>query len=93
MIHLDVINGSFELLGAFFTWKNALRLYRDKNLEGVYWPTIAFFTMWGMWNIYYYPNLGQWLSFIGGILLISGNLAWTIQAIYYVYKNRKKTDE
>ena len=84
MMHLDIINGSFELLGAYFTWKNALCLYRDKQVKGVYWPTTAFFTAWGFWNIYYYPNLGQWFSFWGGVLLVLGNAAWTIQAIYYL---------
>jgi len=89
MQHLDIINGSFEILGAFLCWKNAYILHKEKETKGVYWPTSAFFTIWGIWNIYYYPNLGQWLSFIGGIFLVSGNLAWTLQAIYYKYIKKK----
>jgi len=90
MLHLDIINGSFELVGAVFTWMNAFRLFRDKEVKGVFWPTWAFFTFWGLWNVYYYPNLGQWFSFVAGIALVSGNLAWTIQAAYYIKKNKRR---
>ena len=74
----DLINGAFELLGAYFTWRNFLQLRRDRRLAGVYWPTTAFFTAW---NLVYYPALGQWASFAGGVLLVAGNAAWVAMAI------------
>ena len=82
--HLDIINGLFETLGAFFTWRNALALYRDKMVRGVYWPTTAFFSAWGLWNLIYYPNLNQWISFTGGAMLVIGNVLWVI--LYFVYR-------
>lgn len=77
----DLINGAFELLGAYFTWRNLLQLRRDRRLAGVYWPMVAFFTAWGLWNLVYYPALGQWASFAGGVLLVAGNAAWVALAI------------
>lgn len=77
----DIINGSFELLGAILTWRNAVELYRVREIRGVYWPTSAFFSAWGLWNLAYYPLLGQWFSFVGGVLLVSGNLAWVTMAV------------
>jgi len=74
----DLINGSFELVGAYFTWRNWLQLRRDRTIAGVYWPTTAFFAAWGMWNLIYYPALGQWASFIGGVALVAGNVAWVV---------------
>lgn len=80
-MNFDLINGAFELLGAILTWRNALQLKRDRELRGVYWPTTAFFAAWGIWNLIYYPALGQWASFAGGVLLVAGNVAWVVMAL------------
>lgn len=77
----DLINGGFELVGALFTWRNFLQLRRDRTIAGVYWPTTAFMVAWGLWNLVYYPSLAQWASFIGGVLLVAGNVAWVALAI------------
>jgi hypothetical protein len=82
-MYLDCVNGLFESLGAFFTWRNAYSLYRDKEVRGVYWPTTAFFSAWGLWNLHYYPSLNQWFSFMGGAFLVGGNILWTILYLYY----------
>lgn len=77
----DAINGCFEFLGALFTWRNFLQLRRDRMTKGVYWPTTAFFSAWGLWNCaWYYPSLGQWCSFAGGLLLVAGNVCWVAWA-------------
>jgi len=43
----------------------------------------VFFTSWGMWNLFYYPHLGQWYSFAGGVFIVSVNTFWLGQIIYY----------
>lgn len=78
----DLINGGFELCGAYFTWRNFAAYRRDRELAGVYWPTTAFFTVWGLWNLVYYPALGQELSFLGGLALVAGNLAWLAYVLW-----------
>ena len=77
----DLINGGFEMVGALFTWRNFLELHRTRELRGVYWPTTAFFSAWGLWNLLYYPALGQWASLAGGIALVAGNVAWVVLAM------------
>jgi len=79
----DIINGLFELLGAFFTWRNFVQLLRDREIRGVYWPMTAFFAAWGLWNLYYYPSLGQWFSFTAGVVLCAGNAAWVIAVLRF----------
>jgi hypothetical protein len=79
----DLINGAFELLGGGFVAFSITRLHREKSVAGVSWIHIGFFTAWGFWNLYFYPNLGQWLSFAGGVLLIVFNAIWLGQLIYY----------
>lgn len=77
----DLINGTFELFGAALTWRNYVELRRAREIRGVYWPTQAFFAAWGLWNLAYYPMLGQWASFVGGVLLVAGNAAWVVLAV------------
>lgn len=74
----DVVNALFEFGGSVFTWRNALQVYRDREVRGVWGPIWGFFALWGLWNLWYYPSLGQWWSFVGGMSLVAGNVAWTI---------------
>jgi hypothetical protein len=88
MIVPDFINGSLEFIGGLFWWSNVKRLLKDKTIQGVNWSTQAFFTGWGVWNLYYYPTLHQWASFTGGIFLVLGNGTWVTIAVYYERKNK-----
>lgn len=79
----DVGNGLFEALGGIAIWQNVRRLSRDKCVRGTDWKVTAFFTLWGLWNLFYYPALGQWYSFFGGIPIAAGNLVWVALALKY----------
>jgi len=83
----DLINGLFELVGGYFTWMNAWTLHQEKEIKGVYWPTTVFFTAWGLWNLYYYPALGQSFSFYAGIVLVLGNVVWVGLLMHYKRKH------
>jgi len=83
----DYINGSFEFLGSIMLWSNVHTLYKDKGYLGVCWSTVAFFAAWGYWNLYYYPSLDQWFSFLGGCSITLANTVWLGLMFYY---GRKK---
>lgn len=72
----DFINGCFEMVGAYLTWKNYRQVVADKGHAGIYWPSVVFFTSWGVWNLFYYPSLNQAWSFLGGIALVTANCCW-----------------
>jgi uncharacterized membrane protein YfcA len=84
----DIINGIFELGGGILLIINCFKLYKDKEVKGVSISVCAFFTVWGCWNLYFYPSLGQWVSFAGGVLLVTVNLVWVFMAIYYSNKEQ-----
>ena len=84
----DLINAIFEVGGAILTWKNAHRLWKDREIKGVYWPAWVFFALWGWWNCFYYPSLDQWFSFAAGLALVLGNTAWCVLALIVWTKNR-----
>lgn len=79
----DLINGLFEGLGGLMIWLNVYRTYQAKVVKGVSILSTIFFTSWGYYNLYYYPHLNQWLSFIGGCSIVLGNTAWVISMIIY----------
>jgi hypothetical protein len=85
----DKLNGVFELAGGVFVFLNCLRLYRDKTVKGVSFTAFVFFTLWGFWNLYYYPAIGQWASFLGGCHVVFWNVVWVILAIYYIKRGTK----
>lgn len=87
----DALNGAFELLGGFFILLSVFKLLRDKQVRGISWLTTAFFMAWGYWNLYYYPSLGQWLSFSGGVFIVATNTLWVILLIHYTRLERRST--
>lgn len=84
----DLVNGSFEILGAVALWGNVRALLRDKKIAGVDWRAVAFFQAWGLWNLYYYPSLDQWASFVGGLAICAVNTIW-LSLVFYYYRGRK----
>ena len=85
----DAVNGCFELFGGAFLMLNVQRLMRDKRVAGVRIAPVMFFTAWGFWNLYYYPSLGQWASFAGGIAVVGVNTLWIGLALWY---GRRRSD-
>lgn len=81
----DLINGSFELLGALPICLSIRRLYLDGQVKGISVIHVTFFTLWGFWNLFYYPHLDQWLSFWGGVALAGTNTVWLIQMAYIIW--------
>lgn len=85
----DVMNALFEFIGGLFLWMNVITLYKDKATKGIYYPTVIFFFLWGVWNLWYYPSLNQWWSFVGGVWLATANLVWILLFMYYKRKEVK----
>ena len=79
----DLINGLFELFGGLAVFMHIRTTLKDKEIKGVSISATVLFTAWGYWNLYYYPHLNQWLSFIGGLLIVVGNTIWVILMFKY----------
>jgi len=84
MINLpDLINGIFEFSAGFFVLNHCRVVIKEKAVKGVSIISIVFFTSWGYWNLYYYPHLEQWLSFLGGLFIVVANSIWVVLLIKY----------
>ena len=73
-------NAVFELGGSILIWLNTRRLLKDRAVRGVSIPVVAFYAAWGVWNLYYYAALGQWLSWVAGLGIVAGNTTWCLLA-------------
>ena len=82
----DIVNGTFEMCGAPFIILSIIKLAKEKRVRGISWVHAGFFALWGYWNLFYYPHLNQWVSFIGGIAIVITNTIWLIQLVYYSNK-------
>lgn len=85
----DMVNGIFEALGAIFVSMNVVRLYRDKRVRGVHWASVAFFTSWGLWNVYFYHAIAQPFSWYAGVAVAVVNAIWLAQMGYYIRKEAR----
>ena len=88
MTFQDTTNGSFELIGGLMSLLNVRTVYRAKAVQGVSIWASAFFTLWGFWNLYYYPSLGQYFSFLGALVIVTGNTGWVGLAAFYSLRDR-----
>jgi len=72
----DTINGCFEALGAGTLSANVWMLWLHKEIRGIHYGPTVYFTLWGFWNLFYYPSLHQWMSFMGGVAIATVNVVW-----------------
>ena len=79
----DITNGGFEISGSIFVLFSVIKTLKEKSSKGVSWVTVAYFMSWGFWNLYYYPSLDQWVSFVGGIGVVTMNTIWVVALIIY----------
>jgi hypothetical protein len=88
----DLVNGAFEACGALVILLSVRRLLRDREVRGFDWRTTAFFSAWGLWNLFYYPSLDQWASFAGGVAIVLANTAWLCLLARYAWLARRKRE-
>lgn len=79
----DFINAVFESFGGLFIGLSCWRLHQHKKALGISLWHVWFFMAWGYWNLYYYPSLGQWWSFAGGVGVVIANTIWFVMILYY----------
>lgn len=82
-MNLDVINGLFEFGAAVAILNHCRTLHGHKEVRGMSTVSTIFFTAWGCFNIVFYPSLGQWWSFYGGLCVVSTNVLWVAMQLYY----------
>lgn len=79
----DMINALFSIGGSCFLWLNVWSLYKEREVKGVHWGSVAFFTILGFWNLFFYSTLSQWYSLFAGISSVMANIVWLCLVTFY----------
>lgn len=69
-------NAAFEAGAGLAVLAHCWKLHDHRKARGLSIPAVLFFTLWGGWNMYYYPHLGQFWSLAGGIFVTLANLIY-----------------
>ena len=86
----DMINGLFEAVGGALVLNHCRAVLRDKAVAGVSIFSTAVFSLWGFWNLFYYPHLDQWYSFAGGLVIVTANCLWVYLLMKYRLAGRAR---
>ena len=86
MLSSDQINACLELAGAIFLVPTLIEAYNKKRIVGVHYITPIFFSLWGLWNIFYYPSLNQYWSASAACIMLSVNIIWLVMVFRYKEK-------
>lgn len=85
MTWADCVNGGYEFIGGFLLLNHCRCILKHKAVAGVSILSVFIFNTWGFWNLFYYPHLGQWISFSGGLWITTTNTLY----VYLLWKYRK----
>lgn len=77
---VDIINSMFIFGGAGYAFANAYKLWKDKQVHGIFISSTVFFTIWTFWSTFYYYTLEQWFSLVFNILMAVGDIVWVFMA-------------
>ena len=83
MIINDIINCGFEAFASVAILNHCRVLNQQKKVSGTSVVSVVFFTAWGIWNMYYYPMLGQTFSAIAGGLVCLANFTYVMLLLKY----------
>jgi hypothetical protein len=78
----DLINAGFSIGGSIFLWLNVLSLYKEREVKGVHWGSVAYFSILGFWNLFFYSHLTQWYSVVAGTSGVLANIVWLGMALW-----------
>lgn len=82
-LNADLTNALFESAGAVLIWLNVADVWKKRKTAGIHWLPLALFTIWGYWNLAYYPHLGQFLSTVAAGFVAFANTVWLALVLRY----------
>lgn len=82
----DMINASFEFAGSLVVCFSIFTIMKDKCYAGINIIHVGFFSVWGVWNVFYYPAIGQPWSFIAGCFLAAANVVYVMLLWWFPHR-------
>ena len=87
----DQINSGFVAIAALFYVMNLLKLIKDKEVKGISKISIAFFSIWNVWTLFFFIAVSEYWWTIGAYVMVSIlNIVYITLMIKYGRENAKK---
>lgn len=75
-MNYDATNALFELVALFFGIASCVKLHRDEEVRGIFWPQVGWSGLWAIWAVFYYYGVGHYLSVCIASLRACCTLIW-----------------
>jgi len=72
----DLINGTLEFVCSIMLWLDVRAVWRARGAAGVSIGARVFFWFWSVWNLWWYPHLGQYISAAGAVAVMLPQTLW-----------------
>lgn len=84
----DYTQAAWELGSAVFSVLNIFAIRRSKSIAGIHWAPTAFYTTWGLYNLWFYTTLHLPVAWWAGIAITCTNATWLGHVAYYETRRR-----
>lgn len=84
---IDLINSLFISGAIIAAYLDLRQVWRDRAVRGITAATSVLFTMWPVWDLYYYHCLGQFVSMFACLVLVCMRATWAISAWYFTWES------
>ena len=85
---MDMFNAAFNMVAALFVIWNAIDIMRKKDVAGHTYSSAIFFTVWAVFSIFYFMNLGQWWTFWANLAMALANAFLLL--LVFIYRKRER---
>ena len=86
----ELVNIGFEVFCAAVAWFNVFKIFKDKQVSGIFWQSWIIFVAWRYWDFFYmYPALQMHIAQMLTLGSAIGQTVWTVAAIYFSYFKTK----
>lgn len=85
----DLTQAGWELGSAMFSVLNIRAVRRSKSIAGVHWAPTAFFSAWGIYNLWFYTVMQLPAAYWAGLAITCTNLVWLSHVAWYWWRQPK----
>lgn len=81
----DHTQAAWELGSAALCAMNVMAVRRSRSISGVHWLPTAYFTGWGLYNLWFYAALNLPTAWWAGLAITVVNSVWLGHVAYYSF--------
>lgn len=88
-MNYDALNCFFELVALCAQIGSCIKLHRDEEVKGIFWPQVGWSGIWAVWCVAYYLGIGHNLSALVATLRCCATFIWLLMCYSYEQTNHE----